>query len=45
MVGESFDGPVHSESACKRNDGERLLYIQNMEAKAAKPLIKKPDPS
>ena len=33
VVGESFDGPVHTKWACKRNGGERLFFIRNMAAK------------
>ena len=33
VVGESFDGPVHTKWACKRSSGERLFFIRNMAAK------------
>ena len=33
VVGESFDGPVHTKWACKRSGGERLFFIRNMAAK------------
>lgn len=33
VVGESFDGPVHTKWACKRNGDERLFFIRNMAAK------------
>ena len=35
VVGESYDGPVHTKWACKRSGGKRLFFIRNM---AAKPL-------
>ena len=33
VVGESFDGPVHTKWACRRNGGARLFFIRNMAAK------------
>ena len=33
VVGETFDGPVHTKWACKRSGGERLFFIRNMAAK------------
>ena len=34
VVGESFDGPVHTKWACRRSGGERLFFIRNMAAKS-----------
>ena len=30
VVGETFDGPVPTKWACKRNGSERLFFIRNM---------------
>lgn len=32
VVGESFDGPVHTKWACKRRHGERRFFIRNTTA-------------
>ena len=32
VVGEAFDGPVHTKWACKRRYGDRLYFIRNTAA-------------
>ena len=32
VVGEAFDGPVHSKWACKRRHGARAFFIRNVGA-------------
>ncbi|HNW19497.1 MAG TPA: hypothetical protein PKK17_13385 [Sphingorhabdus lacus] len=32
VVGEAFDGPVHTKWACKRRHGDKLYFIRNAAA-------------
>lgn len=34
VVGEAFDGPVHTRWACKRRHGERRFFIRNAGAES-----------
>ena len=39
VVGEAFDGPVHSKWACKRRHGARAFFIRNASAELADDVV------
>lgn len=39
VVGEAFDGPVHTKWACRRHRGDRLFFIRNITAEMPEDVV------